>query len=286
MERLITFLSSIMLVCLIAGLIKPVLFNRLFKKDFTRKGIIIIFGIPFAVLSFILGSITDIPKTNITPEPVVTKNTEIEEQNATSTPQVEEKINIKNPVAIISAEPTKDVAQKPIPPDPAPVAAPAPENRQFKDGAYIVGSEIEPGTYRTRKASSGCYFARLKGFSGSVGDIIANESISGPAVITILATDKGFESRNCGTWSRDLSAISESKTTINNGIFIVDTDIEPGTYRSVETKGCYYSRLRGFNATPGEIIANNIVDTSAIVTIVPSDVGFRSSNCGTWTKID
>jgi hypothetical protein len=51
-------------------------------------------------------------------------------------------------------------------------------------------------------ASTGCYYARLSGFGHTVGDILANDSTDGQAVVTIAASDKGFESTRCGTWTK------------------------------------------------------------------------------------
>lgn len=155
----------------------------------------------------------------------------------------------------------------------------------FGDGTFVVGKDIHPGTYRTRVASPGCYYARLKGFGGSVDDIIANENTDFPAIVTIAATDKGFQSENCGTWTEDLSIITTSKTSFGDGMYIVRTDILPGTYKSSGQQGCYYARLKGFSNTIDDIIANNNTDTSAIVTIAATDKGFQSENCGTWTKM-
>lgn len=85
--------------------------------------------------------------------------------------------------------------------------APTPQSQtpsvpQFKDGNYIVGADIQPGTYRTRKGSSDCYYSRLSGFGGSLSEIISNENTDAPAVITIAAADKGFKSSRCGTWNK------------------------------------------------------------------------------------
>jgi len=48
---------------------------------------------------------------------------------------------------------------------------------------------------------------------------------------------------------------------------------------------CYWERL---NATTGDfdaIIANDLPSGQAIVTILPSDYAFSSSDCGLWEKI-
>jgi len=70
----------------------------------------------------------------------------------------------------------------------------------FIDGMYEVGKDIEPGTYRTRKGQSGCYYERLSGFSRTVNDIISNDNTDSIAIITISPTDAGFKSNRCGIW--------------------------------------------------------------------------------------
>jgi hypothetical protein len=146
-----------------------------------------------------------------------------------------------------------------------------------------VGQDIQPGTYRTRSGSPGCYFARLKGFSGEIDDIAANENLSGPAVVTIASTDKGFVSQRCATWTSDLSAVTSSKTSFGDGDFIVGTDMQPGTYRNSGEHGCYYARLSGFSHDIDDIIANENPVGAAVVTIAPGDKGFESKGCGTWS---
>jgi hypothetical protein len=47
-----------------------------------------------------------------------------------------------------------------------------------------------------------CYWARLSGFGGDLSDVIANGTMTKRPIVTIKKTDKGFETRNCGTWHR------------------------------------------------------------------------------------
>lgn len=176
----------------------------------------------------------------------------------------------------------------PIPtatPKPPPTAKPTPTFASFGDGTYQVGKDIQPGTYRTRSASTGCYYERLKGFSGGIDDILANDNTDDPAIVTILASDKGFDAQNCGTWTKDLSQITTSKTTFPDGMYFVGIDFIPGTYKNNGSTGCYYARLSNFTGGLNGIIANGNVDTPTIVTIAASDKGFQSKGCGTWTKI-
>jgi hypothetical protein len=166
----------------------------------------------------------------------------------------------------------------------APSTALTPAFAQFGDGSWQVGTDIKAGTYRTRVASPGCYWARLAGFSGSLSDILANENTDFPSVVTIAATDKGFKSDGCGTWTGDLSAITESKTAFTDGVYFVGTDITAGTYKSSGQAGCYWARLKGFSGSLNDILANDNTDTPAIVAIAASDKGFKSDGCGSWTK--
>lgn len=90
-------------------------------------------------------------------------------------------------------------------PAPAPVtvtAAPVPDEPESSfdgDGTFVVGEDIQPGTYRNA-GSSGCYWARLSGLSGEFGDIITNGVGDGPQVVQIAADDAAFDTSRCGTW--------------------------------------------------------------------------------------
>jgi hypothetical protein len=123
----------------------------------------------------------------------------------------------------------------------------------------------------------------LRSFSGQLNSIIANENASGPAVATIKRTDRGFESARCGTWTSNLSRITQSKTRFGPGTYIVRTDIAPGAYRA-RGSGCYWARLRAFTGELNAIIANGNPTGQIVVTIARSDRGFTSSRCGTWSR--
>jgi hypothetical protein len=149
------------------------------------------------------------------------------------------------------------------------------------DGTWIVGDEIRPGTYRLREPALFCYWARLNGFGGGLNAIIANDNVTGYGVVTIRSTDRGFETSGCGTWSRDLSQVTDSRTRFGEGTFIVGTDLRPGTYRATGGDFCYWARLRDFRGQLGSIIANGLSEGRAIVTIRSTDRGFESSGSST-----
>ncbi len=72
---------------------------------------------------------------------------------------------------------------------------------RFGQGTFIVGTDIAPGTYRSR-GGDGCYWQRLSSFTGGLNSIIANDNAVGSAIVTISRSDKGFGSNGCGTWTR------------------------------------------------------------------------------------
>jgi len=92
-----------------------------------------------------------------------------------------------------AAAPTSTVTVTQTAEAPAPAAA-------FSDGVHLVGSDIQPGTYKAANSDGDCYWARLKNTDGNFAAIIANGNPSGQAVVTIAKSDGAFESSRCGDW--------------------------------------------------------------------------------------
>lgn len=69
-----------------------------------------------------------------------------------------------------------------------------------KDGTFVVGEEMQPGTYQTRANLEDCYWSRTTGG----GSIIANDFIGfAPAGATVsVYAGEGFESSSCGVWTK------------------------------------------------------------------------------------
>lgn len=217
---------------------------------------------------------------------------------STATPQP---TNTAAPTATIAPTDTPEPTNTPRPTQPpsptskpvptakpvtaAPTKPPAPAVRTFGQGQWIVGADIAPGTYRA-PGSDACYWERLSGFGGSLGEILANDIAAGPVLVTIAPTDKGFNSHDCGEWTSDLSPITASPNDpFGAGEFLVGKDIAPGTWRAPGSDSCYWQRLRGFSGNLSDIIANDNVNGSAVVQIGTGDKGFQSHDCGTWTKV-
>ncbi|WP_432025456.1 hypothetical protein [Streptomyces sp. 1222.5] len=70
-------------------------------------------------------------------------------------------------------------------------------------GMFRVGTDIAPGTYRsTGNADDSCYWERTKDAEHGLNSIIANNNVTGSAVVTISATDAYFKSAGCGDWKK------------------------------------------------------------------------------------
>ncbi len=78
--------------------------------------------------------------------------------------------------------------------DPTLIAVdPALSDVTIADGDWFIGAQVRPGSYRN--TSPDCYWARLSGTSGTMGEIIANGI--GPGVVAIDPDDYAFTSNRC-----------------------------------------------------------------------------------------
>src|SRR6188472_1278391 len=86
-----------------------------------------------------------------------------------------------------------------IPPTPPP--PPPPAELTFSAGTHLVNASIPPGRYFAVNASAGCYWARLSGLGGTLGEIIANDfrGYTGRVIVDISASDTAFNfDSECG----------------------------------------------------------------------------------------
>ncbi|MQY37781.1 hypothetical protein SRB17_57860 [Streptomyces sp. RB17] len=70
-------------------------------------------------------------------------------------------------------------------------------------GMYKVGTDIAPGTYKsTGNADDSCYWERTKDAEHGLSSIIANNNVTGTAVVTIGPSDAYFKTTGCGGWKK------------------------------------------------------------------------------------
>ncbi|SES75420.1 hypothetical protein [Nonomuraea wenchangensis] len=69
----------------------------------------------------------------------------------------------------------------------------------------VVGTDIQPGTYRTTGPTSGfsmCFWARMRSATAGLDDVITSGMPTGPTTVTIQPTDKAFSTGGCAEWTR------------------------------------------------------------------------------------
>ncbi len=179
----------------------------------------------------------------------------------------------------------------PIPtstPTPVPTATPTPTATPvpgWGPGTLAVGRDIEPGIY-AGKAGLGvfdsCYWARLRGVSGDLSDIIANDNAIGQFYISVSDSDEYLEVACRITPLSDWPEPEEPPQSIEPGIHLVGRDITPGTYQGEAGTGvlesCYWGRLSGLSGGFDDIIANDNAIGSFYVSVLPTDTAL-STHC-------
>ncbi|HUR06044.1 MAG TPA: hypothetical protein VM347_26090 [Nonomuraea sp.] len=149
------------------------------------------------VLGFLLGFFTGIGAEETT-------------ASSTAAPQMTMTIEGSTPPADQRTAPSEpgSTASSPAGPGPtasAPVGSSAPPGGLAATRTLIVGVDIQPGNYRTTGPVAGapqCYWARMKSTSAQISDVISAGMPAGPATVTILATDKAFQTAGCAEWSK------------------------------------------------------------------------------------
>lgn len=111
--------------------------------------------------------------------------------------------------------------------------------RPFGAGLYKIGVDIPAGRYFSDPLQSGCYWERQRGSSGTLSDIITNRAVTYDAaqyIVDILAFDVAFKTdAKCGTWLD--SPPHGELSSIRPGVWLVGSQIAPGTYETRRTSG-------------------------------------------------
>ncbi|MFE9538969.1 hypothetical protein [Streptomyces sp. NPDC006691] len=99
-----------------------------------------------------------------------------------------------------------ETAKETVTAKPKPTKKPGLPDTIDGDGQYLVGEDIQAGTYKTAGPENddfglGCYWARNKNASSEMGAIIANDNITGQSRVTV---NKGeyFETKGCLKWEK------------------------------------------------------------------------------------
>jgi hypothetical protein len=74
------------------------------------------------------------------------------------------------------------------------------------DGMYVIGKDIQPGTYKSAPTHTNnypfCTWKRLSDYTGASTGIIAIDNQPGQTIVTIAPTDLAFQTLGCQPWSK------------------------------------------------------------------------------------
>lgn len=118
-------------------------------------------------------------------------------------------VTVTRTSAAVTPEPAVTVTEtvkQTVTAKPKPTKKPGPPTTIDGDGQYLVGEDIQAGTYKTAEPEDddfglGCYWARNKNASGELGAIIANDNITGQTRVTVRKGEY-FEAKGCDKWAK------------------------------------------------------------------------------------
>jgi hypothetical protein len=129
--------------------------------------------------------------------------------------------------------------------------------QSFRDGTYLVGTDIPSGVYRA-PGGAFCYWERLSGLSGDVVDVLANDlSEHSRQIVEIKATDKAFKASGCGTWEL-VDGDEQQMVLPTNAVVAAVVAIGIGVVEAVEPDAALIDQLESaiYEAISGDIPVN------------------------------
>jgi hypothetical protein len=194
-----------------------------------------------------------------------------------------------SPIGAQTEQPT-DVSTVAPTETPEPTETPLPptateDPNLIKPGTHLVGTDIQPGIYRGDAGDNifnSCYWARLKDLSGSFDALVANDNSVGQFYVEVRESDKALE-----THCELVRLVSLPASTgqfpqlIKPGMYLVGSDIQPGTYRgetgSDISASCYWERLSNVSGAFDALLANDNAIGQFYVQVAASDFALSTA---------
>jgi hypothetical protein len=153
---------------------------------------------------------------------------------------------------------------------PSTTAAPAPtttvppttttaKSQVIKAGTYVVGTEIQPGTYRVAK-----YWARLDANQEIIDNDLTDEGFT---LVHVQPTDAFVKFSGPALAMTDSDPVDPIAKGDEGGSYLVGYDVQPGQSQVSSDENAYFARLD----ESGDIIDNDLGEGSVIVTVQPTD---------------
>ncbi len=159
----------------------------------------------------------------------------------------------------------------------------------FGQGTFRIGTgagAVPSGRYLAPNVTN-CGWQRLSAQSGP-GNVLAEGTVNGQAIVDILSTDAYFASTSCGTWTGYV-APAQVVSQFGEGQWVVGApgtgEIAAGRYQTSGGGQCSWARVKDFAKNADSDITSGQLPSGGTVDIAATDAGFTSAGCGTWTKI-
>lgn len=95
-------------------------------------------------------------------------------------------------------------------------------------------------------------------------------------------TEGTIEEREAAVAELELNL--EENSIPGSGTFLVGEDVEPGVYRTLGSRDCWWERLAGLSGEYNDVIATGVSDGPVYVTISETDVAFHTDQCADWVR--
>ncbi|WP_213813805.1 hypothetical protein [Glaciihabitans sp. dw_435] len=155
-----------------------------------------------------------------------------------------------------------------------------------RDGEYLVGVDVIPGTYVARSSGVNCSWYRLG--RDTDYDYLGQGAAPGQAIVTIAASDVYFQTDGCGSWVpiADVPFTVMDSITVD-GELAVHAQVIPGVYTTTNPfGGCLWETYSDFSGSDESYVDGGYsYDPTVVATINPTDAAFETDGCGTWTRI-
>ncbi len=204
------------------------------------------------------------------------------------------------PVVTDEASPSPVADDAPLPVITYGVAGP---EGQFGDGAYRVGVDVEPGTYRQvtpieqESDRDSCYWMIYPGNDHSVKASIDFGSATGGLPILTLKESTEVVTAGCGDWvpvdPTNFFNKPDAPVGLPSGAWLIGDDFAPGVYRTaavIDLPGrgypCMWSVYTGASHSNDDIIEEDITVAGSPMVRLETGESFSSSYCGDWVSVD
>lgn len=155
-------------------------------------------------------------------------------------------------------------------------------------GGLLLGVSMASGDRTAAKEESKRIVADAKERRADILGDAGKEKDTLTEDVETLRDEKAALSKQVAALQKELGMLKRTKATSTfegSGIYMVGSDIKPGTYRAAASPGCYYAVLRALDGSLDNIIANGNVDGPVVIEVPSSAKGVEVQRCSTFTRV-